>query len=96
MELPSDVKAFIESNFPPQQREEAFSILCEARIEDGTAPNPRLIRCAAFASRGSLPKLQHLASLMAVDWRDVIMVGEYELHDKVLVHIRDLNQPLQV
>ncbi|NOT86555.1 MAG: hypothetical protein HOP03_00060 [Lysobacter sp.] len=96
MELPSDVKTFIEGNFPLDQREEALSILSQARIEDGTVPNPRLVRCAAFASHGSLLQLKQLAALLAVDWRDVIVAGEYELHDEVLVRIRDLSLPLQV
>ena len=96
MELPGDVKTFIEGNFPLDQQEEALSILSQACIENGTAPNARLVRCAAFASHGSLLQLEQLAALLAVDWRDVIVAGEYELYDEVLVRIRDLSQPLQV
>ena len=96
MELPSDVKKFIEGNFPPYQQEEALSILSQACIEDGTAPNHRLVRCGAFASHGSLLQLKQLAALLAVDWRDVIVAGEYELHDEALVRVRDLSLPLQV
>ena len=96
MELPQDVRTFIERTFPPDQLREALRILCRARIEDGTIPESRLLRCAAFASGGSLEHLTYLASLLAVDWRDVIMAGEYELRNKATVRVRDLSQPLQV
>jgi hypothetical protein len=95
MDLPEDVQTFLQRAFPPAEREEALLVLGDARIEDGTVPNARLLRCAAFASGGSLKRLKQLASLLAVDWRDVIMAGEYELQDSVPVRVRDLSQPLQ-
>ena len=96
MNPPGDVQTFQEQTFPSAELGEALLVLGQARIEDGTVPNPHLLRCAAFASGGSLKRLRHLASLLAVDWRDVIMAGEYELRDKVTVRVRDLSQPLQV
>lgn len=96
MELPNDVRAFIEQNFPSDQWEDAFTILCQARIEDGTMPSPRLLRCAVFASDGSLTQLRSFATHLAIDWRDVILAGEYELRDTVAVQVRDLTLPLQV
>ena len=96
MNLPEDVQIFLEQTFPAEERGEAVLVLDQARIEDGTVPSPRLLRCAAFASGGNLKRLRQLASLLAVDWRDVIMAGEYELRDKVTVRVRDLSQSLQV
>ena len=34
-------------------------------------------------------------SLLAIDWRDVVVAGEYELRDGVPVRVRDLTQPLR-
>lgn len=96
MELPDDIRKFVETRFPLRHQGEALSILGQACIEDGTPANPRLLRCAVFASRGNLSELRTFASLLAVDWRDVVMAGEYELRNKVPVQVRDLNQPLQV
>ena len=96
MSLPEDVQTFLEQTFPPKQLGEALSVLGQARIEDGTLPSPHLLRCAAFASGGSLTRLKQLALLLAVDWRDVIMAGEYEVRDKVTVRVRDLSKSLQV
>lgn len=94
MKLPDDVTRFVERSFSPEHLEEALSILSQAKIEDGTTPDPRLLRCAAFASHGSLPRLRRLASMLAIDWRDVVMAGEYELRDKTTVQVRDLSRPL--
>ena len=96
MELPKDVQAFVSATFSLDDLEEATLLLSKARIEDGTVPSPRLLRCAAFASQGSLKHLRRLTLLLAVDWRDVVMAGEHELQDNVTVRIRDLSQPLQV
>jgi hypothetical protein len=96
MEVPGDVRRFIKLSFQAEDWEEALSILGQARTERGAAPTHRLLRCAAFSSRGSLTQLQRLASLLAVDWRDVIVAGEYELRNRTLVHVRDLSRPLQV
>jgi len=75
---------------------EALHLLSRAPV-DGWGQSPvRLLRCAAFASGGSLDSLRYYISLLAIDWRDVIVAGEYDLQGKDLVWARDLNQPLQV
>jgi hypothetical protein len=33
--------------------------------------------------------------MLAVDWRDFVVAGEYELRNDVLVHVRDLTQRLR-
>lgn len=93
MKLPKDLVRFIERSFAPDQLDEALSVLRLARIEDGSEPSARLLRCAAFASRGSLPRLRNLAALLAIDWRDVVMAGEYESRNKAAVQVRDLSKP---
>lgn len=95
MNLPEDVQLLLEQTIPREEFGEALLVLGQARIEDGTAPSPRLLRCAAFACGGNLKRLRDLASLMAVDWREVVMAGEYELQDEVAVRVRDLSQPLR-
>ena len=96
MKLPSDVQIFIEQTFPPEQHAEALSVLGQARIVGSPVSEAWLLRCAAVASRGSLPQLKHFTSLLAIDWRDVAVAGEYELRDKIPVRVRDLSLPLQV
>jgi len=93
MNLPDDLLAFLAATYPPGQREQAVRLLSEARIEDGTAPGARVLRCAAFASQGQLRRLEHYVALIALDWRDVIVAGEYESRDGQAVPVRNLDLP---
>jgi hypothetical protein len=42
------------------------------------------------ASKGSLEKLQYYIALLAVDYRDVIVAGEYEVTGGKLVRVMNL------
>jgi hypothetical protein len=92
--LPDDVLAFIARKFDSADREAARSILAAATIEDGSAASSRLVRCAAVASAGSLARLRAETERLKVDWRDVIVAGEYESIDGGLSRVRDLNDPI--
>lgn len=95
MDLPSDVIDFVQARFPAKERAEARALLSRVQAE-GFSQNPaRLLRCIVVASHGSLISLKHYITLLTVDWRDVIVAGEYELRGRELVQVRDLNQPLQ-
>ncbi len=94
MELPVDLQHFVQASFAPEDWPKALLLLASARIETGEPASARMLRCAAVASQGDLARLQRYVSLLAVDWRDVILAGEYELHDKVTVQVRDLSRPL--
>lgn len=96
MHLPPDLKRFIDEIYAPEDREEACSLLAGARIETGAMASERLLRCAAFAGRGSLRKLRRQVSALAVDWRDVVVAGECELQDGEPVHVRDFTRPMEI
>ena len=93
--IPSDVEAFIGRRFPGPERETACRLLEAATIHDGSAAGPRLIRCAAVASDGSLEKLRYYVELLKIDYRDVIMAGEYTPSIREPVKLRDLNQEIR-
>jgi hypothetical protein len=50
--------------------------------------------CAAVGARGDLVQLRHLVGLLQLDYRDVIMFGEYDVVDGKLTHVRNLSEPL--
>jgi hypothetical protein len=52
------------------------------------------MRGAALGSRGDLVQLRYLVGLLQIDYRDVIMCGEYDVVDGKLTHVRNLNEPL--
>ena len=89
--IPTDVESFIAHRFGAADRESATRLLEQATIHDGTAPEPRLIRCAVVASAGSLEKLRYFVEMLKIDYRDVIMAGEYTSSLSDPVRVRDLN-----
>ena len=89
--IPADVVSFIARRFAAADRETAVQLLEAATIHDGSAAEPRLIRCAVVASAGSLDKLRYYVELLKVDYRDVIMAGEYTPSLADPVRVRDLN-----
>ena len=71
-----------------------MALLEAAVIHDGTAAGPRLLRCAAVASGGSLARLSIEVESLKRDYRDVIVEGEYLPKGPELVKVLDLNQPI--
>ncbi|MBN8280642.1 MAG: hypothetical protein J0M16_08550 [Gammaproteobacteria bacterium] len=94
MNLTEDMSHYIEHAFRAEDRAEAICLVANATIEDGSPASARLKRCALVGSDGSLSQLQRLTDLLRVDWRDVIMAGEYEYHRTGPVRLRDLTKPI--
>lgn len=95
MNLPPDVIAWIQSNFPSDEREAAIATLLSARIHTGEFPEARLLRCALIAAGGDLLKLQYYVGLLAIDWRDVVVAGEYAVvPGHGLAKVRNLSEPI--
>jgi hypothetical protein len=92
--ITGDVENFITRRFAAPDREAAVALVTSATIHDGSAAGPRLIRCAVVASGGSLERLRTYIDLLKIDWRDVIVAGEYASRDGKLVRVRNLNTPI--
>jgi hypothetical protein len=92
--IPTDVERFIARRFRASDRTEALALLETAVIHDGSAAGPRLLRCAAVASAGSLERLRMEVQSLKRDYRDVIVEGEYVPNGRALVKVRDLNEPI--
>ncbi len=92
--IPSDVLKYVARAFPPSEQKEALSLLESATIHDGSAAGDRLVRCAVMAGGGSLDRLRVQVETLKIDYRDVIVAGEYASVDGELVQIRDLNEPI--
>lgn len=91
--LPADVEAYIARRFDVAEREAASALCGAATIHDGSAASPRLIRCALLSSGGSLQRLRLEIEHLRVDYRDVIVSGEYVPEKGQLVRVRNLNEP---
>ena len=92
--IPDDVTKFIGRKFKASDQSEALALLEAATIHDGSAPGPRLLRCAAVASGGSIDRLRMEVETLKRDFRDVIVEGEYLPKGRELVKVRNLNEPI--
>ena len=94
MKLPDDVVRWLEKSFSASDLPAARELLELAIDHAGKPAGARLLRCAAVGSQGDPERLRYLVGLMQIDYRDVIVAGEYEARGKDLVRVRDLNQPI--
>lgn len=92
--IPTDVERFVARKFGASEQDEVLALLKDATIHDGSAPEPRLVRCAVVASGGSIERLRMELETLKHDYRDVIVEGEYVPSGGKLVRIRDLNEPI--
>lgn len=92
--LPEDLERWIDAHFPAAEVNIARELLASAIDHAGAAPGARLLRCAAVGSRGDVVQLRYLVGLLQIDYRDVIMFGEYDVIDGKLTHVRNLSEPL--
>ena len=76
------------------QQGEASALLKAATIHDGSAPGPRLLRCATIASGGPIDRLRMVVETLKRDYRDVIVEGEYVAIKRKLVKVRNLNEQI--
>ncbi len=92
--LPIDIENYIARHYAGEMRETVRTFVANAVIEDGTLAVPRLRRCVLVGSGESLEKLQYLINLLRVDWRDVIMAGEYHLRNGKLTRLYNFAEPI--
>jgi hypothetical protein len=94
MSLPDDVVRWVSRHFTGGDVESALVMLASAVDHTGELVAPRLLRCAAVGSRGDLARLKLLVADLRIDWRDVIMGGEYEMREGKPVQVHDFNSPI--
>jgi hypothetical protein len=90
----ADVESYVARRFEAADQAEALALLEAAIIHDGSRPGPRLLRCAAVASGGSIERLRMEIETLKHDYRDVIVEGEYVPREGKLVKVRNLNEPI--
>ena len=101
MEIPEDVVKWVDAHFSDADKSRALAVLRAASIHTGEAAGPRLLRCAATSSQGSVRRLEAVVQHLSVDWRDVIMGAEYKLNGRNLdgsskyQRIYDFNRPIE-
>lgn len=95
MKLPQDIVDYISHNFAEDEVSDVVTALQNAKLHDGREPDFRLLRCALVGSSNFLEKVERLVSDLTIDYRDVIVAGEYASEEGELVQVRDLSVPLE-
>jgi hypothetical protein len=95
MKLPDDVVRWVSSHFSETDQEQALVQLRSAAIHTGEPASPRLLRCVVVSSAGGLARLGQQIKQLHVDWRDVIMAGEYKFQEGRNIRIHDFNGPIE-
>jgi len=85
MTVPSDVTEHVRAHFPSSDVDELLELL--ATVTD----SPRLQRCIAFGARGDLAGFRSLCELVEIDYRDLIVAGEYS---RDLRQLYDFTKPI--
>jgi hypothetical protein len=93
MELPTDIAHRIACLFPESSQGDALALVSNATLHDGQRANSQCLRCAVQASKGSLEELVYYVDRLKLDFRDVIVAGEYQIIDGRLTRVRDLTEP---
>jgi hypothetical protein len=94
MSLPDDVVRWVSRHFSGSDAEFALATLGSAVDHIGELASQRLVRSVAVGSRGDLVRLRLLVADLRIDWRDVIMSGEYEMRDGKPIKVHDFNSPI--
>ncbi|WP_313917692.1 hypothetical protein [Tahibacter sp.] len=95
MPLPTDIEIFVKDKFVEHEQLEALSVLENAKTHDGSMATPRLLRCALVASDRTLKGLRYQVAGLEMDYRDVVLAGEYTRNNGVSSHVWDLSKPFE-
>ncbi len=100
MELPHDVVRWVSSHFKDVDKEQALTQLRTAVIHTGEPASPRLLRCVVVSSGGDLRRLDNGIQQLRIDWRNIIMAGEYRFDgsnfgNSNYVRVNDFTCPIE-
>ncbi len=93
LNLPTDIVDYVSRSYAEAEIPVVMATLENAKLHDVRDPDFRTFRCALVASDNSVGDFEHLVSGLAIDYRDVIVAGEYTSKEGELVRIRDLALP---
>jgi hypothetical protein len=78
MALPEDIPAKVRQDFASGEVLPVIELLTELRKENAQLFTDRILRCIVFVADGSFEQLADAVALARLDWRDVIVAGEYD------------------
>lgn len=96
MKIPPDIEQYVRRNFAESEAPDALRALESAALHDGRSPDDRMLRCALTACDNSIKSLKYHVAGLAIDYRDVILAGEYARKEGEYIRLRDLSKPFEL
>ena len=91
--LSSDILTQIKLQFG-ENHKKVIEILENELSENDFLNSNRIIRCIIFLSEKNIEKVKENINLAKIDWRDIILLAEYENNENSEPKlIRDFNKP---
>ena len=88
MNLPNDINLRIKNDFSLTEDQKLVeNILSSLKINE----RDRVVRCILYIAKGNINSICEMERLAKIDYRDVIMSGEYEYPSGK--RLRDFNEP---
>ena len=95
MPLPKDIEIFAQDKFPLSEQADVLILLENAPMPNERESKARLLRCALMASDKTLKGLRYQLDGLMIDYRDVILAGEYIRKKGDWVQVWDLSKPFE-
>jgi hypothetical protein len=77
-DLPTDIQLRVQHDFGPEEALVICQLLVELKAEDPVLFVDRILRCLVFVARGDFKKFSDGVALARLDYRDLIVQGEYD------------------
>jgi hypothetical protein len=94
MDLPDDVVRYVERSFSRIDHAETLEALRSVTLANCPEAPARMLRCVVVCANRDVGRLRKQIARLAVDYRDVIVEGEYVVRDGKLVRVRDLAEAI--
>jgi hypothetical protein len=95
LKIPPDIEQYVRRNFQDADTTAALGMLEGAVLHDGRSADFRMLRCALAACDNTRESLEYHVAGLAVDYRDVILAGEYVREKGEYIRLRDLSKPFE-
>ena len=89
-DFPSDIIKKLEIDFA--ENAGLASIQLKSLVDKHDI-SERIVRCIIYLSKGSMDQLDYFISRTMIDWRDIIMMAEYD--SKTDVQLRDFHKSFE-
>jgi hypothetical protein len=94
--LPEDIIAKVQQDFSEDDAITILQMLSELQKEDPKTFFDRILRCIVFLAHGRFEEFAEAVALARIDWRDLIVIAEYDGWSGEENRRRDFSLPFKI